>query len=60
MKDRYCAAKNIILTKSLYINCDDCGAFSCESAKIDSQTMTELVQEYKSKLRLKKLERILI
>jgi hypothetical protein len=68
MKDYYCAAKNILLTEAAYECCDLCCYTNedemwktCKTHKLihSGTTMKFLVQEYKNKLRLKKLYRIL-
>ena len=73
-KNCYCIRKNILITEITFSKCRDCaillsttnknhsGVEDCETVKIaviDSPKMRFLVQTYKQKLRVKKLERIL-
>jgi hypothetical protein len=60
-REIYCCHKDILITEKMFNKCEVCNI----SSFIHCQTwynwskMSEMVKEYKTKLRLKKLERIL-
>ena len=59
MNDSYCKSKDILITNYEYRNCFECDV--CETFKISSPFlfMDDLVKDYKQRLRVKKLNRIL-